>query len=82
MQVDVCGPQVGVMVEQSYTNPSNTGTFWIGEVLCGGLDLSFSGLAYDGLTLGYQANVLAGVASSGQGHLTVGVEGVENPACR
>lgn len=48
----------------------------------GGLDLSFLGLAYDGLTLGYQANVLSAVASSRQGHLTVGVEGVENPACR
>ena len=48
----------------------------------GGLALSFLGLAYDGLTLGYQANVLAAVATGGQGHLTVGVEGVENPACR
>jgi hypothetical protein len=82
IQVDVCGPQAGMMVEQSYTNPPNTGTFWIGEVPCGRLDLSCLGLAYDGLTLGYQANVLSAVASGGQGHLTVGVEGVENSACR
>jgi hypothetical protein len=82
IQVDVCGAQAGAMVEQSYTNPPDTGTFWVGEVPCGGLDLSFLGLAYDGLTLGYQANVLSAVASSGQGHLTAGVEGVENPACQ
>ncbi len=44
--------------------------------------LSFLGLAYDGLTLGYQANVLAAVATSGQGHLTAGGEGVEHPACQ
>jgi hypothetical protein len=46
------------------------------------LDLSFLGLAYDGLTLGYQANVLSAVVSSGQGHLTASVEGVENLACQ
>ncbi len=82
IQVDACGPQAGAMVEQSYTNPPNAGTLWIGEVPCGGLDLSFLGFALDGLTLGYQANVLSAVASSGQGNLTVGVEGVENPFCQ
>jgi hypothetical protein len=46
IRVDVCGPQAGVMVEQSCTNPQNIETFWVGEVLCGGLGLSFPGLAY------------------------------------
>ena len=82
IQVDICGPQAGVMLEQSYTNPPNAGTLWFGEVPYGGADLSFLGLAYDGLTLGYQANVLAAVATSGQGHLTAGGEGVEHPACQ
>jgi hypothetical protein len=75
------GSDVEQMVEQSYINPANIGTFWFGGVPCGG-DLSFLGLDYDGLTSGYQANVLSAVVSSGQGHLTAGVEGVENPACR
>jgi hypothetical protein len=70
IQVDVCGAQAGAMGEQSYTNPPNVGTFWFGEVPCGGSDLSFLRLAYDGLTSGYQANFLSAVASSGQGHLT------------
>jgi hypothetical protein len=26
IEVDVCGSEMGVMVEQSYTNPPNTGT--------------------------------------------------------
>jgi hypothetical protein len=82
LQVDVCGPQAGTIVEQSFTNPPNVGTLWSGEVPCGGLNLFFLGFALDGLTLGYQANVLSAVASSGPGHLAVGVEGVENPTCQ
>ena len=82
IRVDACGPQAGAMVEQSFTNPANAGTLWSGEVPCGGMDLFFLGFALDGLTLGYQANVLGGVASSGPGRLSVGVEGVENPSCQ
>jgi hypothetical protein len=47
-----------------------------------GSNLFFLGFALDGLTLGYQANVLSSVASSGQGHLALGVEGMQNPACQ
>jgi hypothetical protein len=82
IQVDACGPQAGAIVEQSFTNPPNAGTLWSGVVPCGGLDLFFLGFALDGLTLGYQANVLGGVASSGPGRLSVGVEGAENPSCQ
>jgi hypothetical protein len=70
------------MIEQSFTNPPNAGTLWSGEVPCGGLNLFFLGFALDSLTLGYQANVLSAVVSSGQGHLIAGVEGVENLACQ
>jgi hypothetical protein len=37
IQIDACGPQAGAMGEQSYTNPPNVGTFWFGEVPCGGV---------------------------------------------
>jgi hypothetical protein len=82
IQVDVCGPQAGSLSEQSFSNPPNAITLWIGQLPCGGLNLLFFGFALDGRVFGFQANVLGAVASSEPGRLAMGVEGVENPACQ
>jgi hypothetical protein len=84
IQVDACGPQAGPLLYETPlpVDPPNVATPWSGIVPCGGLDLVFNGGALDGLVLGFQANVFSAGAFSRVGRLAIGVEGVENPACR
>ena len=78
MCLDGCGGSCGRLSE---IPSGGAKTLWHGKVPCGGLNLEFTGVSYDGFGTPTGQPVMGGIGVGNAENSTFGVEGVVNPAC-